>query len=300
MGNIYDHNKTHGKKGPPRWYCRYADIDGIRKNRPTHQAAYADAMRFLRVVEDRVARGLPGIPEGDDPSFREELIAALGNPKLPRPRPSPPPPQAMLARRPSSPAPAPWGIAPPPPSPTSSLQASAEPQPEAIGELIDLWMASLRNRNAEGDRKIAAKYLRPTFGGMTFADINLAALMRWIDQQRATGAISDATIRRNMNLLSRFFGWAVDRGYTTTNPVRLIPPGKRPRQSGKADAPWIEDDAPVRRVIAKLPEPINLMFYLGNRSGLRTGEIAGLRMSDLGFLGEGVIRARYSYNGPLK
>jgi hypothetical protein len=45
------------------------------------------------------------------------------------------------------------------------------------------------------------------------------------------------------------------------------------------------------------------MFYLGNRSGLRTlrtGEIAGLRMSDLGFLGEGVIRARYSYDGPLK
>ena len=143
-------------------------------------------------------------------------------------------------------------------------------------------MAGLRNRNAEGDRKIATKYLRPTFGGMTFADINLAALMRWIDQQRATGAISDATIRRNMNLLSRFFGWAVDRGYATANPVRLIPPGKRPRQSGKADAPWIEDDAPVRRVIAKLPEPINLMFYLGNRSGLRTGEIAGLRMSDLG------------------
>ena len=42
------------------------------------------------------------------------------------------------------------------------------------------------------------------------------------------------------------------------------------------------------------------MFYLGNRSGLRTGEISGPRMSDLGFLGEGVIRARYSYNGPLK
>jgi hypothetical protein len=137
MGNIYDHNKTHGKKGPPRWYCRYADIDGIRKNRPTHQAAYADAMRFLRVVEDRIARGVPGIPEGDDPSFREELTAALGNPKLPRPRPSrpsPPPSQAMLARRPPSPAPALWGIAPPPP-PTSSLQASADPQPQAIGEL---------------------------------------------------------------------------------------------------------------------------------------------------------------------
>lgn len=42
------------------------------------------------------------------------------------------------------------------------------------------------------------------------------------------------------------------------------------------------------------------MFYLGNRSGLRTGEIAGLRMSDLSFADEGVIRVRYSYAGPLK
>jgi integrase len=42
------------------------------------------------------------------------------------------------------------------------------------------------------------------------------------------------------------------------------------------------------------------MFYLGNRSGLRTGEIAGLRLSDLDFLDEGVIRVRFSYDGPLK
>jgi len=42
------------------------------------------------------------------------------------------------------------------------------------------------------------------------------------------------------------------------------------------------------------------MFYLGNRSGLRTGEAAGLRMSDLAFVDEGVIRVRFSYDGPLK
>ena len=42
------------------------------------------------------------------------------------------------------------------------------------------------------------------------------------------------------------------------------------------------------------------MFYLGNRSGLRNGELAGLRLSDLDFLDEGIIRVRYSYEGPLK
>lgn len=54
------------------------------------------------------------------------------------------------------------------------------------------------------------------------------------------------------------------------------------------------------KLIAELPEPVNLMFYLGNRSGLRTGEIAGLRMADMAYLKDGTVRVRYSYGGPLK
>jgi integrase len=56
----------------------------------------------------------------------------------------------------------------------------------------------------------------------------------------------------------------------------MIPTGKRLLQ---AQHPWL---------------------YLGNRSGLRTGEICGLRVADLGYLKERVIRVRYSYRGPLK
>ena len=40
------------------------------------------------------------------------------------------------------------------------------------------------------------------------------------------------------------------------------------------------------------------MFYLCNRSGLRSGEAAGLRMSDMAFVDEG--RVRFSYDGRLK
>jgi hypothetical protein len=42
------------------------------------------------------------------------------------------------------------------------------------------------------------------------------------------------------------------------------------------------------------------MFYLGNRSGLRTGESCGLHLSDLAFVKEGTIRVCKSYDGPLK
>lgn len=68
--------------------------------------------------------------------------------------------------------------------------------------------------------------------------------------------------------------------------------GSRPTQTVKSDTPWLDDDAIVRKLINDLEEPINFMFYLCNRSVLRTGEAAGLRMSDMGFLDEGLIRVR--------
>ncbi|WP_428262153.1 tyrosine-type recombinase/integrase [Haliangium sp.] len=168
------------------------------------------------------------------------------------------------------------------------------------GELMNEWAAGLRNRNAQDDRSRLRRHVLPAFEGTRIAAIDLAAVMSWIDRQRAGGKLSDASIRHNLNLLSRFFAWAIERGHTDVNPVRQIPTGRRPRQSPKRQQPWLKDDGMVHRIVEVLPEPIHYMFYLGNRSGLRMGEISGLRMSDFGFVDEGVIRVRYSYDGPLK
>lgn len=59
MGDV--HNR--GTKDRPNWYCRYIDIDGKRKHRPTHQTTKAAAMRYVAEIEARVARGVIGIPE---------------------------------------------------------------------------------------------------------------------------------------------------------------------------------------------------------------------------------------------
>lgn len=170
----------------------------------------------------------------------------------------------------------------------------------AFRPLFDAFLDGLINRNADDDRSRGRRHVVPHFGKRRLADVDLAAVMEWIDAQRAAGELSDASIRHNMNLLSRFFSWAVARGKTSLNPVRQIPMGSRPSQGVKTDRRWLDDDAIVRKLIADLEEPINFMFYLANRSGLRTGEAAGLRMSDLAFLDEGIISVRFSYDGPLK
>ncbi len=167
-------------------------------------------------------------------------------------------------------------------------------------DLMETWAASLTNRNAADDRSRLGRHLLPAFGDRALKDITQPIVMRWLDRLRADGKLAPASMRHCLNLLSRFFSWAIERGHTTINPVKQIPTGKRPQQPHKRDTPWLADDAIVRRIIHALPEPVGLMFYLGNCSGLRTGEIAGLRMADLDGLAEGAIRVRFSYAGPLK
>lgn len=169
------------------------------------------------------------------------------------------------------------------------------------GELMDRWASSLRNRNARDDQTRLQRHVVPVFSARRLVDVDVPMLMKWIDDQRAASKLSDASIRHNLNLLSRFFSWAVERGHAQVNPVRQIPPGKRPKASSKQkEAPWVRDDSLVVRILELLREPMDYMFYLGNRSGLRNGELAGLRMSDLDFVEDGAIRVRYSYDGPLK
>lgn len=70
MGDV----RNRGTKERPLWYCRYLDIDGKRKHRPTHQQTKALALRFLAEIEARVALGLLGIP---DPTASEREARAL-------------------------------------------------------------------------------------------------------------------------------------------------------------------------------------------------------------------------------
>ncbi|HEY2745863.1 MAG TPA: site-specific integrase [Polyangia bacterium] len=175
------------------------------------------------------------------------------------------------------------------------------------GELMNTWIKSLTTRDFKNDRSRYHHHLEPKFKAMRIREITLPIVMGWIDELRAVPErerLSEGTMRQLFNLLSRFFSWAIERGHTDVNPCRMVPNGKRPQGASKsAERPWISDDNTVRALLSALASPYREMFYLGNRSGMRPGEVRGLRMSDVGHTdeeGSPVIRVRYSDAGPLK
>ena len=285
MGTVYNRAKTaDGKpdKRNPKWWCGYKDLDGEWKYVPSGMPSKEQAKLFLNKLEANVAAGRVGIER------RTEA--------------------------------------------------------QLCGALLDQWSESLENRDAKGDRYRLEKHLRPMFGKTNIRDVTRAAILDWVQAQKAGTAprterprkpvtpskaeaagrtkpgpkprlklarpkrepgkrLAESSIRHNLNLLSRFLGWCVEHDHILHNAVRDIRQGSRPKQAAKKVQPWLESDADVRKLMAELPEPIDLMFYVANRSGLRTGEVCGLRLSDLGTRdanGNPVIRVRHSYEGPLK
>ena len=106
-------------------------------------------------------------------------------------------------------------------------------------KLIPVWLASLINRNAKSDSYTVNQHMLPAFRLKAPKDIAYTDIVRWLDGLKSGDKpLSGGTRRGCLNLLSRFFGWAVARGYATVNPVRMLPRGERPKQKPKAqDAP---------------------------------------------------------------
>ena len=170
------------------------------------------------------------------------------------------------------------------------------------GALMDAWEKTLDNRSADADRSRLRQHMRPAFATRSIDSVDVSDVLAWIDTQRsARDRLSEGSIGHNVRLLSRFYSWCIQRKYATVNPVRSVPPNSRPSRAPKKDVPYLNDNRKVRAIYNALPEPIGLMFYIGHTSGLRLGEICGLRIADVAlFLNDGMIRSSHSYDGPLK
>lgn len=179
--------------------------------------------------------------------------------------------------------------------------------PEAAGQLVGAlmkkWASSLSNRSRDTDVGRLDRHVFPHWRNVRVAEIGLPKILTWLDQLAEAGEIGPASQRHCLGLLSRFMSWCVERGHASRNPCRDVPVGRRPRATPPQNVPWINSDDQVLAIMRKLPVPYSLIFYVGNRSGLRLSEITALRLSDLDEIEAGTVRVRFAGEdgtGPLK
>lgn len=192
----------------------------------------------------------------------------------------------------------------------AQLEAKAERQrvgleaPEQsaarCGPLMRKWAAGLANRSADIDCGRIDKHVMPRWQKVRLVDVNLAAVTAWLDDladpDDDDDELSPGSRRHLLGLLSRFLAWAQQRGHVARNVIRDLPSGSRPRviPPPPESIPWLSDDSDVVRIMKALAAPFAAIFFLGNRSGARLGEILALRLSDVDHIDEGVLRIRYA------
>ena len=144
-------------------------------------------------------------------------------------------------------------------------------------------------------RHLATKHLLSHFGMRKLCDIARFYVQSFISAKHRE-QYSPKTLAHLRNLLSKMFNVAMSWGWLNTNPAtRLeLPPMERRRESR------VLSPAEIQKLYHHLDDPARTVFLLGILTGLRIGEILGLRVEDLDLARRSLHVQRNAYRGHVQ
>lgn len=171
------------------------------------------------------------------------------------------------------------------------------PSNATVDEVADEWLASLRRRSTTHRQyETTLAYARAVFGTKKIRQVStmdVLAFLRHIEEKNAkrrgrrrgraedSPAVSDATLAKHLRQLSVFFEAAKRRGLITENPVHRLDASAKPKPRRKRPSYFTDGDlARLWPELADVPVYLHAM-RLACTTGMRFGEIAGLRLSDV-------------------
>ncbi|MBK7074433.1 MAG: site-specific integrase [Myxococcales bacterium] len=166
-----------------------------------------------------------------------------------------------------------------------------------FGELCDYWIANRVpvKRSGKNDQSIIEKHFRPVLETLRLRDLNV----RHADRYAVEHTDLDAkTIHNHLTLLTSMLKLAVELGWLVK-----VPTIRKPRiRLFDSDYSWLRTDDELRRFLVAAQGEGELVFSLyctAVHTGLRAGELAGLRWEDLDFERR-LITVQRSFAGPTK
>ena len=141
----------------------------------------------------------------------------------------------------------------------------------------DRWWAArvVEAETRRGDRGVLANHLDPHFTGRRVSSIGRIDVQGWVRRLEQDGVGAHA-IRRAYNLLTTMLGAAVLEGVISRSPCRKI---DLPATPPKAPAWFTPEQATA--IVVELPHRHGVAAALMMWTGLRWGEMAGLRVRDV-------------------
>jgi len=136
------------------------------------------------------------------------------------------------------------------------------------------------------------KHLIPQFGAHRLCDIARGEVQQYLLDKLKQGFAWETTSHLR-HLLSKVMGTAVNWDYVSNNPVRGV---KMPERTLKRPHRFLSAEE-VKRLIAASKEPTRTIIILATMTGLRIGEIIGLRWGRIDLLRGTLLVAETCYKG---
>lgn len=168
---------------------------------------------------------------------------------------------------------------------------------KTFAKLADYWLdaRTTRKRSAKDDRSIIERHLRPAFGHLCLSNLGVAHVDAFVAERPH---LSPKTVHNHLTLLISMLNLAVDLGW-----LLKAPPIKKPRvRLVGEDFRYLRTEAELRAFLTAAraeDEIIYNLYVTAVYTGLRAGELAGLRWDDID-IERRLISVQRSYEGPTK
>lgn len=183
---------------------------------------------------------------------------------------------------------------------TSALVTGTHVAPKTARTTVDEWLSSwlagyaTRRPSTVRQAHVHAKSIRAAFGPMRLGDVRPSHVKAWTAAMKAEGK-ADSYVYATYRRFAQVMGDAVHDGLIPRSPCsRKTSPG------AAGQRPYVATTEQVWALHDAMPPHLRPAVLLGAFVGLRTAEVAALRVSDVDFL-RGVITPAVQYPDlPLK
>jgi integrase len=163
-----------------------------------------------------------------------------------------------------------------------------------VAVYLDRWLSlcegrALRPATIASYRATIELHMVPVLGSKRLDQVAPAVLNEWYaellrDGRKRGGGLSTRTVRYAHSVLRKALGDAVRLGYLASNPAAGADPPSAASARSHVAKTWTPNEL-GRFLAATTAHPFHEAFFLAATTGLRRGEVLGLRWGDIDFTG---------------
>jgi len=171
---------------------------------------------------------------------------------------------------------------------------SLPPEPHTFDELASYWLEKKapRKRSEKDDRSIIHRHLRPYFGEIQLPMIGAELIDQFIIDK--DGEVGDKTLHNILTLLHTMLRQGVRLKWLAS-----VPPIDKPKLQER-DYCWLQSGEEITKLLIEAqsaPPGVMVLYTTALYTGMRAGELLGLRWEDISF-NRRLITVKRSYDNP--